>query len=480
MSSRTLSSASGQPVVGATVTVGGNTQSTGTDGAFSFLNVTQTDRLAVTLSAPGYIPNVRYTASVNNIDTVVPVQLTPVATTQSVDAAVGGTVISSATAQVNFPANAIVTSGGAAPSTAVSVQVTPINVAQDPTLLTGDYRVSANTWLQVHGAMSVVITDGTGGSYDIAPGQNATLRIPVSTRSANRPPVAGLFRFEPTTGFWVNEGTATLTGVGPNQYYAGTVTRSGTWVAGTLPDTVQVTGCVVNTLGERVSRARVESEGVNYSGMTSTLTDSNGNFSIAMRADAESILSARWGRRISNYLEIETEKLPQTISAGCLVLADAISIRLTWGTHPLDVDSHLITPHGTHVSYLNLGSLPSLPYAALDHDDTDSNGPEIVSVRQVVRGGIYRYYVANYSRTYTPAMTGSPVRIEITAGGHTRIFTPPAGEGFNDYWHAFDIAVDSDCNISVNATSAPNIWVATPPGAPTQTLSGPITYCPNI
>lgn len=478
VSSRTLSSATGLAVAGATVTVGAETRTTSANGSFAFQDVPENDRLAITLSAPGYVPKVRYTASVNNVETVVPVQLTPVATTQSVDAAVGGTVtVGGSTAQVVMPANVIVTSGGAAPAQPVNVQVTPINLAQDSALLTGDYRVSSNTWLQAHGAMSVMVTDGSGGTYDFAP--SASVRIPVSSRSTNIPPLAALFRFDESTGFWVNEGTATLAGAAPAQYYTGAVTQPGTWAVGGVLEAVQVTGCVQNTLGQRVSRARVESDGVNYSSTTSALTDSNGNFSIAVRSDAESIVYARWGRRVSNYVEVETEKVPKAIDTGCLILADAISIKLNWGADPVDVDSHLITPHGTHISYLNLGSLPGLPYAALDHDDTTSNGPEIVSVRRVVRGGIYRYYVANYSRTYAPAMTGSPVRIEVSAAGYTSIFTPPAGEGFNDFWHAFDIVVDADCNISVNAADPANAWSATPPQAPMQTIVGPITYCPN-
>jgi hypothetical protein len=85
-------------------------------------------------------------------------------------------------------------------------------------------------------------------------------------------------------------------------------------------------------------------------------------------------------------------------------------------------------------------------------------------------------------------MTGSPVRVEISAAGYTSIFTPPAGEGFNDYWHAFDIVVDADCNISVQAIVEPPApvdpldprpWQPTPPSNPLQTITGPITYCPN-
>ena len=475
VSSRALSSSSGQPVVGAEVTVGAETATTASNGTFSFVDLPQNDRLAVALSAPGYAPNVRYSISTDNLDTIVPVQLTPVAATLSVDAAVGGTLVV-ASAQVVIPAAAIVTSTGAAPTQPVDVQVTPIRVAQDSSLLTGDYRVSADTWLQTHGAMSVVLTDASLGSYDFAAGQGAAIRIPVSSRSTNIPPLTGLFRFDESTGFWVNQGNATLAGVAPNQYYTATATHPGTWAAGTVLETVAVTGCVQNTLGQRVSRARVESDGVTYSGTTTAITDSAGNFSIAVRTDADSVISARRGRRVSNYATVRTEKVPRAISTGCLVLADAISIKLTWGTNPLDVDSHLITPHDTHISYLNLGALASLPYSALDVDDKTSNGPEIVTVRRVVRGGIYRYYVDNYSSTYTPGMTGSPVRVEVSAAGYTSLFTPPVGEGFNDYWHAFDIVVDADCNISVNAVGT---WSPTPPGNPTQTISGPITYCPN-
>lgn len=471
-----LSASDGQPVANATVTVDGDTITTGADGALSFADLTQVDRLAVTISAPGYARTVRFTPVTNNIITTVPTQLAPVAATASLDAAVGGTaaVGGGSTAQAAVPAAAIVTTGGAAPTVQVLVELAPINPSQDPNLLTGDYRTTNNgaaAWLESYGGLSVVFTDATGGTYNLATGQTATIRIPAATRASALTPTATLFWFDEATGLWVNEGTATLGGTAPNQYYEGTASRPGTWAAGAVINTVQVTGCVANLNGSRVRRARVEVEGLTYTGMSNVLTDNSGNFSVPVRQNSEAAVVARSGARVSNARGVTTTT--NTVALGdCLVFADgAVSIKLTWGRNPLDVDSHMLTPQQEHIDYTHKGALTVAPYVNLDIDDVTSFGPEYVTIRRLAQG-TYRYYLHNFSNTFGPGMTDSPVKVEVTYDGNTRVFKPGAGEGTLRYWHAFDIVVDAQCAVTITAVDD---WSV---GAPTNpNPAGAVTYC---
>ncbi len=474
---RVLSASDGQPVAGTTVAVDGAPMTTGTDGSFAFADLTQIDRLSVAITAAGYAPTVRIASVTGGIITTVPTQLVPVAATVSLNAAAGGTAtVPGSPAQVTFPAGAVVTAAGAAPTQPVLVQITPINPAQDPNLVTGDYRTTnsgAAAWLESFGALSVVLTDAAGGSYNLATGQSATIRIPAATRASTLPTTIPLYGFNESTGLWERDGTATLAGTAPNQYYEGTVTHFTTWTADDMISTVQVTGCVQDAAGRRVARARVEIDGVTYSGTSNALTDRSGNFSVPMRRDATAVLSARSASLLSNARAVTTASNNVALGSTCLIFAEgAIGIKLSWGQLPSDVDSHLLTPQGTHIYYLNKGSLTAAPYANLDIDDVTSFGPEIVTIRRPARG-TYRYFLKNFSNTFNPGITASPVKVEVTYNGNTSVFTPGAGEGALTNWHAFDIVVDSLCAVTITPV---NTWSATEPVNPNQN-GGAVTYC---
>lgn len=477
VSARILSASDGQPVAGANVTVGSANSTTGADGSSVFANLTQVDRLPVAITAPGYAPTMRITSVTGGVITTVPTQLLPVAATVSLDAAVGGTAaVPGSTAQVTFPAGAVVTSAGAAPTQPVLVQLTPINPAQDPNLMPGDYRTTnsgAAAWLESFGGLSVVLTDAAGGSYNLAAGQSATLRIPAATRASTLPPTVPLYGFNESTGLWERNGSATLAGTAPNQYYEGTVSRITTWSAEDLISTVQVTGCVQDAAGRRLARARIELDGVTYSGTSNVLSDGGGNFSVPMRRNASAAVSARSASLLSNTRAVSTTTSNVPLGTPCLMLAEgAIGIKLSWGLHPLDVDSHLLTPQGTHISYLAKGSLTVAPYANLDIDDVTSFGPEIVTVRRPARG-TYRYFLTNFSSTFTPGMTASPVKVEVTYNGNTTVYRPGAGEGTFRHWHAFDIVVDNQCAVTITPA---NTWSDTEPVNPNQN-GGSVNYC---
>lgn len=71
---------------------------------------------------------------------------------------------------------------------------------------------------------------------------------------------------------------------------------------------------------------------------------------------------------------------------------DGIRIVLSWGKRPLDIDSHLSYPGG-YVCYHK----KEASQANLDVDDTNSYGPETISLIKRVQGKKYVYAVHNYS-----------------------------------------------------------------------------------
>ena len=301
----------------------------------------------------------------------------------------------------------------------------------------------------------------------------ATIRIPVGTRNTSPPATAPFFYFDAATGKWIEQGTGTLAGTAPNQYYEGTVSQVGTWAAAQYDDSVNVAGCLQNDRGQRVAGARVVSDGINYSGTATATTDVNGNFSVPMRKQGQAILTAQSGSRYSNSLLVGPSLADFRPTTACLVVASSstgLNIRLTWGLEPHDIDSHLYMPNGTHIYYGSKGTFEDPLYTALDVDDLVSNGPEIITVRRLMVG-TYQYFVHNFSNSSSPGITDSPTRVQLSLDDDTRLFIPASGEGSSRYWNVFTLTVDAQCAITVTPV---NTWRTSAPTAPAT--SDPM-YC---
>jgi uncharacterized protein YfaP (DUF2135 family) len=148
-----------------------------------------------------------------------------------------------------------------------------------------------------------------------------------------------------------------------------------------------------------------------------------------------------------------------------------VNIKLSWGAAPADVDSYLLTPSGSKIYYGSRGSLQVAPFANLDVDDTSSFGPEVVTINRLMVGA-YTYGVDNFSRTYTPGLTNSPIRVELNVGNSQRIFSATTGETTGTrFLRMFRLNVDASCNVTVEVV---NTWENSTPSAPVATT--PI-YC---
>ena len=94
--------------------------------------------------------------------------------------------------------------------------------------------------------------------------------------------------------------------------------------------------------------------------------------------------------------------------------------------------------------------MSAAPFANLDVDDTDSFGPEFITVRKLMIGR-YRYGLDNFSETKNPGLKNSPV-IVFLAGPtiRSRTLTPTVNDdNLNSiFWHSFDLVVDESCNIT--------------------------------
>lgn len=480
LSGRVQSAVDGQGLAGAVVEVGGLSATTAADGSFT-LQAPVDARAVARVQAPGHAPTVRIASIVAGQSTTLTAQLLPVGATTSINLANGGDVsVPGSTALVSLAPGSLVRSDGGTAAASINVSLTPIDPSVNPALMPGDFTAGSATAPQLiesFGALQIELRDASGAAYNLAAGRTATLRIPLGTRSATPPATVPLFFMDEATGRWVQEGSATLQGTGADRYYEGSVSHFSTWNADQVTETVRLSGCVRDANGQPVANAQLLSDGIDYSGSSRAVSGADGSFVIEVKRGGLLTLSALASDRLTNTLRVEgTTTAADATLAECLVTSFStagISVKLTWGVQPDDVDSYMLTPDGAVVSYTDQGSLSQAPYVALDVDDTDSFGPEVVTVTRLMPG-TYRYLVNNYSGTFGPGLTSSPVRVELNRGGALRLFSPPAGEGTNLWWHVFNLVVDANCAVTVVPV---NTWSADEPVATTPPVTPP-ALCP--
>lgn len=132
-----------------------------------------------------------------------------------------------------------------------------------------------------------------------------------------------------------------------------------------------------------------------------------------------------------------------------------LRIVLTWGVYPYDLDSHLTGPGETDRFHIYYSEQSYGNYVNLDVDDTDSYGPETISINGFY-SGVYRYSVHNYSEQSSAGGSGiaqSPARVEIyDYSGLVESYTAPAFSGYGNTWRVFEINVSgTEANIySIN------------------------------
>jgi len=290
-----VSSASGAPLAGATVRVGAVSTTSAADGRYTLAGVAAGAAL-VEFSATDHARSFANATVVVNETARADARLTPVGARATLAAASGGTVgVPGTPAQVVLPAAGLVDRNGAAFNGPVTVELTPIDPAADPGNMPGELSTrSGNTVqpIESFGALAVTLQDAAGNRLNLASGRTATIRIPLATRSPNPPATVPLFFFDESAGTWKQEGTATLAGTAPNQYYEGTVTHFTFWNADQVTETIFVRGCVQDLGGARVRDAEVESEGIDYTGSARVRSNANGEFELPMRRNGRATITA--------------------------------------------------------------------------------------------------------------------------------------------------------------------------------------------
>ena len=201
---------------------------------------------------------------------------------------------------VEFGGDALVRADGATPTGPVTARLTVIDPKADLGLMPGNYlakTASGTQPIESYGAIQFTLRDADGSVVNLKAGQTAVIRIPAvkASLSAAMPASVPLYHFNEQTGYWQDEGVATLKpdGSGAPSYYEATVSHFSTWNADKPYDTVTLTGCVQDFSGASVGAGlTVVSAGGDYLGSSTAMTNAAGQFSIQVKRNALSQLIA--------------------------------------------------------------------------------------------------------------------------------------------------------------------------------------------
>lgn len=121
---------------------------------------------------------------------------------------------------------------------------------------------------------------------------------------------------------------------------------------------------------------------------------------------------------------------------------DGMRVVLSWGKTPADLDSHLMFPGG-HIYFSNKEGQD----ANLDVDDTDSYGPETVTITKKHFGDTYTYAVQDYTNKGDPSsaqLSDSRAKVFVYVGRSlVRSYSIPVGKTGN-IWTVFRLNPDGE------------------------------------
>lgn len=341
---------------------------------------------------------------------------------------------------------------GSQPSGDIIAKLAIIDGSTDALLLPGNYLQKSDAMderVESFGAVSIEAYDVEGSALKLQQGTSVTVNIPVALIHQNESLASELTvsRYDFSTGYWQPQGQGQLfADANGQQFYQFSANQLGTLSLNQAHTTVNIKGCVEDAIGDRLAFASVVAEGSGYIGASRVLADSNGEFSVPVKPNKTSFVYAQHGAE-SNTASVQVSSTDYNL-ANCLVVNDAaMTVRLSWGLEPSDLDSHFTGPTQSgrfHIDYtdtrVTVGDITSV----LDVDDTTSFGPEVVTAPDFAEDGTYRYYVHNFTREFTDDIPmDSTTRVVVNLRGQIHTFTIPEGLQTN-IWHVFDVTVSGD------------------------------------
>ena len=233
---------------------------------------------------------------------------------------------------------------------------------------------------------------------------------------------------------------------------------------------IAVNGEIINAVdGSAISGARVVIiPGFNNNDISSAtydlVTDENGTYSVPDIAPGQYTLLVKhtgYYNQVTNVTVVSTDDSTSMTLNQSLTpqLADneALRAKVEWGEYPSDLDSHLVSYNvdtqsiNWHIYFGN--ETPADANGTLDRDDTDSYGPETITLNSVDNNNTYKYYIHKYAGTGD--LKNSNAKVSIVYNGRLYQSEVPYEDG--TVWKVFDITngvlnmCETGCMSNINA-----------------------------
>ncbi len=307
---------------------------TNRNGNYSVQARVDPGRLTVTANATGFAPQSIIVDVSDGSRRTADLAMIPVQVTQPFQPENNAAIQVDGQTVVSLSANVLETEGGGAASGQATARVTVLDASKDPSVMPGDMEQwNADTGeaepIESFGAMNVEFTGGNGNRLNLASGKQARISIPLASgrRPEDAPKSIPLYYWSDATGYWVEEGTATLERTAGGKWaYTGSVGHFSTWNADVLYESITMKGCVQDQQGKPVKNVEVTARGKDYVGSSKATTDVEGRFEIEVRPDSEIELSAVAGPVYSDARTMRTEGDDLSLDR-CLVVADGQGLR---------------------------------------------------------------------------------------------------------------------------------------------------------
>lgn len=271
---------SGNPVSGATVTIGASNAQTSTNGTFIIKGASVKEKFAyIKVTKSGFIDGMRTlipTTGENRVN----IMMIPIIPTQIIVAGTSSVVSLSNGTSVKFD-GAFKDENGSAYSGNVTVSLyhletskTYLNELMPGNLLASNAQNDAKV-LETFGMLHVDLRGSSGQKLNIANGHTAEISLEIDPSQASvAPTTIPLWSFDETEGIWIEDGSATKVG----NKYVGNVSHFSWWNCDTPLDFCTLNAHVQNNAGNPIANIRIElvrqTLTNNY---RSAITDGNGN-----------------------------------------------------------------------------------------------------------------------------------------------------------------------------------------------------------
>ncbi len=277
------------------ITLGPHSTFSDENGYFTFNNVEiNTKGSLLAAHKEGFYYNAKFIKGKVDKRNYTKIKLLQKELTGSFTASASATITTDDRASIQFPANGINNQNGNLHAGNVNVYAkwldpTANDLAQ---IMPGDLRASntANEQVQLatYGMLGVELEDDSGNSLNIANGKTATITLPVpAALLSTAPSTIPLWHFDEVSGFWKEEGEATLEG---NQY-VGTVGHFSFWNVDIPFDFIYLQGNITDHNENGVQNLQVQIKDVATGMVGYDWTNQNGVFQGYVPMDSDLAIS---------------------------------------------------------------------------------------------------------------------------------------------------------------------------------------------